>query len=36
MTRPQIEAAIKLFIVLLVIAFIYTGTQVLKLFGIGA
>jgi hypothetical protein len=36
MTRKQIESAIILFIFLLVIAFVYTGTQVLKLFGIGA
>lgn len=34
MTRPQIEACVKLFIVLLIIAFFYAGFRVLALMGV--
>ncbi len=33
MTRPQIEACAKLFIVLLIVAFLYAGFRVLALMG---
>lgn len=34
MTRPQIEACAKLFIVLLIIAFFYAGYRVIALMGL--